>query len=97
MLAKTHLLPQGDFPKSLGTTTTPPALYYLGSQSPAVVPKVPAVLQNLRKREALTESASRLCIVLVGLPGRGKSFIGRKLGTFLNWRGARCRVRWEPQ
>ena len=53
---------------------------------------MPAVLQNLRKRSALTESASRLCIVLVGLPGRGKSFIGRKLGTFLNWRGARCKV-----
>ncbi|GMH50100.1 hypothetical protein TL16_g00694 [Triparma laevis f. inornata] len=40
----------------------------------------------------LTVSASRLCIVLVGLPGRGKSFIGRKLANYLNWRGTRCRV-----
>jgi len=31
-------------------------------------------------------------IVLVGLPGRGKSFIARKLELFLNWHGARCKV-----
>jgi len=31
-------------------------------------------------------------IVLVGLPGRGKSFIARKLQSFLTWRGNECRV-----
>ncbi|ACI64342.1 predicted protein, partial [Thalassiosira pseudonana CCMP1335] len=31
-------------------------------------------------------------IVLVGLPGRGKSFIARKLQNFLTWRGSDCKV-----
>ncbi|GMH95925.1 hypothetical protein TrVE_jg11884 [Triparma verrucosa] len=83
---------EGDFPPEKPLTTTPPSLYYLGSQAPSSLPSVPAVLQNLKKREALTVSASRLCIVLVGLPGRGKSFIGRKLANYLNWKGHRCKV-----
>lgn len=31
-------------------------------------------------------------IVLVGLPGRGKSFIARKLQSFMSWRGNECKV-----
>lgn len=31
-------------------------------------------------------------IVLVGLPARGKSFIGRKLQSFLTWGGHSCRI-----
>jgi len=31
-------------------------------------------------------------LVLVGLPGRGKSFIARKLDSYLTWRGNRVRV-----
>jgi len=31
-------------------------------------------------------------IVLVGLPGRGKSFIARKLQSFISWRGNECKV-----
>lgn len=31
-------------------------------------------------------------ICLVGLPGRGKSFIARKLQSFLTWRGSECQV-----
>mmetsp|Transcript_110216 Transcript_110216/g.296740 ORF Transcript_110216/g.296740 Transcript_110216/m.296740 type:complete len:577 (-) Transcript_110216:68-1798(-) len=38
-------------------------------------------------RHALTDSSRGLVIVLVGLPGRGKSFISRKLEGFLKWQG----------
>ena len=44
------------------------------------------------KRRTLTRTSDRLVICLVGLPGRGKSFIARKLQTFLTWRGNECRV-----
>ena len=33
-----------------------------------------------------------MVICLVGLPGRGKSFIARKLQSFLTWRGNECEV-----
>ncbi len=33
-----------------------------------------------------------MVICLVGLPGRGKSFIARKLQTFLTWRGNECEI-----
>ncbi len=33
-----------------------------------------------------------MVICLVGLPGRGKSFIARKLQTFLTWRGNECKI-----
>lgn len=60
--------------------------------APSTMPKSSTTKQLMLKRAALTASASRLVIVLVGLPGRGKSFIARKLELFLNWRGARCKV-----
>ena len=44
------------------------------------------------QRLRLTKKNERLVIVLVGLPGRGKSFIARKLQNFLTWRGSECRV-----
>eukprot|EP00520_Triparma_pacifica_P014985 CAMPEP_0118649680 /NCGR_PEP_ID=MMETSP0785-20121206/9831_1 /TAXON_ID=91992 /ORGANISM="Bolidomonas pacifica, Strain CCMP 1866" /LENGTH=620 /DNA_ID=CAMNT_0006541981 /DNA_START=467 /DNA_END=2325 /DNA_ORIENTATION=+ len=71
---------------------TPPSTYYAGSMAPASLPKASTTKQLMLKRAALTASASRLVIVLVGLPGRGKSFIARKLELFLNWMGARCKV-----
>lgn len=46
------------------------------------------LIQRLR----LTKKSDRLVIVLVGLPGRGKSFIARKLQNFLTWRGSECKV-----
>ena len=34
------------------------------------------------------ESSSRkLCLIMVGLPARGKTFISHKLCRYLNWRG----------
>ena len=31
-------------------------------------------------------------LVLVGLPGRGKSFVARKLQYFLTWLGLECKI-----
>ncbi|RNF04956.1 putative 6-phosphofructo-2-kinase/fructose-2,6-biphosphatase [Trypanosoma rangeli] len=33
-----------------------------------------------------------LVVCMVGLPGRGKSFIARRLSRYLNWKGVPCRV-----
>ncbi|KAL9181849.1 hypothetical protein ACHAXT_012192 [Thalassiosira profunda] len=49
-------------------------------------------LQKIQHRLRLTKKADRLVIVLVGLPGRGKSFIARKLSNFITWRGSDCKV-----
>ena len=34
----------------------------------------------------------RLCCVLVGLPARGKTYIGQKICKYMNWLGLRCQV-----
>jgi 6-phosphofructo-2-kinase len=44
------------------------------------------------QRRRLTKTASRTVIALVGLPARGKSFVARKLLTYLNWTGVHCKV-----
>eukprot|EP00566_Odontella_aurita_P000094 CAMPEP_0113572586 /NCGR_PEP_ID=MMETSP0015_2-20120614/26169_1 /TAXON_ID=2838 /ORGANISM="Odontella" /LENGTH=864 /DNA_ID=CAMNT_0000475619 /DNA_START=56 /DNA_END=2650 /DNA_ORIENTATION=- /assembly_acc=CAM_ASM_000160 len=49
-------------------------------------------LKKLEKRRQLTANSDRLVIVLVGLPGRGKSFVARKLSNYLTWRGTECRI-----
>lgn len=49
-------------------------------------------LDKIKHRIRLTKKNDRLVIVLVGLPGRGKSFIARKLQNFVTWRGSECRV-----
>ena len=70
---------------------TSPSQYYLGSAQTATINST-ATLTHLLTRAALTRSTSRLCIVLVGLPGRGKSFLSRKLCSFLQWRGLLCKI-----
>mmetsp|Transcript_22992 Transcript_22992/g.48587 ORF Transcript_22992/g.48587 Transcript_22992/m.48587 type:complete len:630 (-) Transcript_22992:144-2033(-) len=49
-------------------------------------------LAKIQHRLKLTKKNERLVLVLVGLPGRGKSFIARKLQNFLTWRGSDCKV-----
>lgn len=44
------------------------------------------------QRRKLTKNSTRLVIVLVGLPARGKSFVARKLEAHMNWSGARCKI-----
>ncbi|KAL7531155.1 hypothetical protein ACHAXR_003870 [Thalassiosira sp. AJA248-18] len=50
------------------------------------------LLNKLSQRLELTKGDERLVIVLVGLPGRGKSFIARKLENFLPWIGSDCKI-----
>lgn len=61
--------------------------YYKG----AVEPVSEELLRSkgFTTRVQLTESQDGLIVVLVGLPGRGKSFISRKIEAFMNWQ---CRV-----
>lgn len=40
----------------------------------------------------LTRNSKRLVLALVGLPGRGKSFVARKLQYFLTWLGLECKI-----
>ena len=50
------------------------------------------VMMMLPQRRRLTKNSTRLVIVLVGLPARGKSFVARKLLSFLEWHGSLCRI-----
>jgi len=64
--------------------------YRNGSNEVAQVTAV--TFKKLEQRRILTKSQDRLVICLVGLPGRGKSFIARKLQSFLLWRGNACEI-----
>jgi len=49
-------------------------------------------MKKMEMRAKLTSDSHRLVLVLVGLPGRGKSFIARKLYSYFLWVGSSCRV-----
>lgn len=49
-------------------------------------------LKKMEMRRKLTSDSHRLVLVLVGLPGRGKSFIARKLYSYFLWSGNSCKV-----
>jgi len=68
----------------------PPDYYAMGSAELATESAL--TLEKIKHRIRLTKKDERLVLVLVGLPGRGKSFIARKLQNFLTWRGSECRV-----
>ena len=65
---------------------------YYTKGSMEVATETALTIAKLEKRRKLTRNSERVVIVLVGLPGRGKSFVARKLQTFLNWRGTECKV-----
>lgn len=72
-------------------TTSVSADYYARGSAEAATESA-LTLAKIQHRIRLTKRDYRLVLVLVGLPGRGKSFIARKLQNFLNWRGNDCRV-----
>jgi len=49
-------------------------------------------LHRLETRRRLTKDSQRLVIVLVGLPARGKSFVARKLVSYLEWNGINTKI-----
>lgn len=63
--------------------------YYKGSQEKAHVSAV--TKKKLQKRAQLTQRSDKLVIVMVGLPGRGKSFMSRKLTSYFTWKGSNCK------
>ena len=65
---------------------------YYTKGSMEVATETALTIAKLEKRRKLTRNSERVVIVLVGLPGRGKSFVARKLQTFLKWRGTECKV-----
>lgn len=64
--------------------------YYSGSQLCASAGALHC--EGFVTRNALTESAPGTIFVLVGLPGRGKSFISRKIEGFLKWQGKKTKM-----
>mmetsp|Transcript_34698 Transcript_34698/g.75935 ORF Transcript_34698/g.75935 Transcript_34698/m.75935 type:complete len:699 (-) Transcript_34698:139-2235(-) len=78
------LLPPSAAPKKKGD--------YYTKGSTEVATETALTIAKLEKRRKLTRNSERVVIVLVGLPGRGKSFVARKLQTFLKWRGTECMV-----
>jgi len=64
--------------------------YTAGNEEAAQV--TPLTLRKLTKRNNLTGNSKRLVIALVGLPARGKSFVARKLLSFLTWRTIQTKV-----
>ena len=72
-------------------TRTPTSNYYADG-STEVATETALTVKKLEQRRKLTRNSERLVLVLVGLPGRGKSFVARKLQGYLRWRGTRCEV-----
>lgn len=62
-----------------------PVDYYDGKAVSLDIPE--AIQRRLSVRSSLTPDSAKLILVMVGLPGRGKSFIAHKLSRFLNWTG----------
>ena len=67
-----------------------PVDYYDGKAVSLDIPE--AIQRRLSVRSSLTPDSAKLILVMVGLPGRGKSFIAHKLSRFLNWTGYQTEI-----
>eukprot|EP00531_Pseudo-nitzschia_arenysensis_P017909 CAMPEP_0116115350 /NCGR_PEP_ID=MMETSP0329-20121206/460_1 /TAXON_ID=697910 /ORGANISM="Pseudo-nitzschia arenysensis, Strain B593" /LENGTH=599 /DNA_ID=CAMNT_0003608777 /DNA_START=140 /DNA_END=1940 /DNA_ORIENTATION=- len=74
------------------TTTTNGTPDYYNSGNTESSTDTALVIRRLEARRRLTKNSTRLVIVLVGLPARGKSFVARKLLSFLEWQGCLCKI-----
>ena len=84
---------RGDTPYSASATPIQTA-----PSSPRLAPRaqtlsVPGITSSRRSPTgAINQTASKLVIVMVGLPARGKSYIVKKLARYFNWSAHTCRV-----
>ena len=53
---------------------------------------IPNVVMKRRDTMHWNADAANLVIVMMGLPGRGKTFIAQRLCRWLNWKGVRTRI-----
>jgi len=58
--------------------------YYAGSSRSAADAAINC--EEMKSREELTHTNSRIVLAMVGLPARGKSFISRKVECFFKWK-----------
>jgi len=78
--------------RNVSASTTSSAVdYYDGLVTTSATSPTKRQSKALSSRTALTKDG-KLLLVLVGLPGRGKSYISAKLYSFLSWQGYKTRV-----
>eukprot|EP01061_Rhynchopus_euleeides_P046571 TRINITY_DN8901_c0_g1_i4.p1 TRINITY_DN8901_c0_g1~~TRINITY_DN8901_c0_g1_i4.p1 ORF type:complete len:317 (+),score=75.80 TRINITY_DN8901_c0_g1_i4:810-1760(+) len=62
------------------------------AQCASIPHDIPSVIQKRRETIHWNSDKSNLVIVMMGLPGRGKTFIAQRLCRWLNWKGVRARI-----
>lgn len=86
-------------PELMDRLAAPPAVptstsdYYEGKSTLARPRSTNRAFQKeMTVRHKLTKTRMQMVFVMVGLPARGKSFISRRLESFLSWKGHTTRV-----
>jgi hypothetical protein len=74
---------------SIPTSATPAGS--LGT-TPVGVRLVPSSRRILASKVCSVSDTESLVVIMVGLPGRGKSFISKRICRHLNWIGVPCRI-----
>jgi hypothetical protein len=77
---------RGDFSREVKDDT-----YYKRGDG-RVVHKNNEYSQMIERRDLMAIESGKLVLVMVGLPGRGKSYISRRLELFMSWLGDKVKV-----
>lgn len=79
--------------ESIPTSRSAGADYYEGKSALARPRSTGRAFQKeMNVRHKLTKARMQMVFVMVGLPARGKSFISRRLESFLSWKGHTTKV-----
>jgi predicted kinase len=84
-------LPKEDPPVAEGPVKTGDEAYYKQGDR-RVVHHNNQYSQMIERRDLMAIESGKLVIVMVGLPGRGKSYISRRLELFMSWLGDNVKV-----